>query len=300
MPFIALPSCKTQGNTQGNTHYELIDNTSASATSGTVVLIHGATVPMWVFDRQMSALVAAGHRVLRYDQFGKGQSDYPTAKYDRTFYLDQLKALLDALAIVEPVTLVGFSFGGACAAHFAARYPERVACLVLIAPVVCYEAGNKLVRLARTPWIGGLLLRWLALPKATARAGKLWSTTNITAADNARYEQLFRTQLAVNGFTPALLAQLRGDAFGDYRETYRDIGTHPRPAMLIWGNSDADIPAADIAFIREAMPNIEYHELANASHGLLFHDAETVNDLAVRFLGGEASNGKVGSSAVEI
>ena len=43
-----------------------------------------------------------------------------------------LAALLDALAITRPVTLVGNSFGGLLALAFAAAHPERVARLALI------------------------------------------------------------------------------------------------------------------------------------------------------------------------
>ena len=50
---------------------------------------------------------------------------------------DEVDALWHQLAdLAEPVHLVGHSFGGAVATHFALRYPERVASLVVYEPVL--------------------------------------------------------------------------------------------------------------------------------------------------------------------
>ena len=57
----------------GKTHYELV----GPETGRTVVLLHGGTIPMWTWDRQVPALVEAGFRVLRYDMCGRGYSDSP-------------------------------------------------------------------------------------------------------------------------------------------------------------------------------------------------------------------------------
>jgi len=40
-----------------------------------VVLVHGATIPMWVWKNLAADLAEGGFRVLRYDKFGRGYSD---------------------------------------------------------------------------------------------------------------------------------------------------------------------------------------------------------------------------------
>jgi pimeloyl-ACP methyl ester carboxylesterase len=40
-----------------------------------VVLVHGATVPMFTWDSIVPGLVAAGYRTVRYDMWGRGHSD---------------------------------------------------------------------------------------------------------------------------------------------------------------------------------------------------------------------------------
>src|SRR5262245_33250510 len=47
-----------------------------------VVLIHGVSGPMAVWDKTYAALVSAGFRVLRYDLYGRGWSDRPAVSYD--------------------------------------------------------------------------------------------------------------------------------------------------------------------------------------------------------------------------
>jgi len=78
----------------------------------TIVLIHGNAAPYVTWDNTVSALIAAGFRVLRYDLFGHGFSDRPELyRYNRDLYDNQLVELLTKLAISEPVYLVGTSQG---------------------------------------------------------------------------------------------------------------------------------------------------------------------------------------------
>lgn len=73
------------------------------------------------------------HTVLAPDLAGFGQSDKPNVAYDRGFHLDNLDAVVDGIAPSEPVVVVGHSVGAILAALWAARRPERVAALVLVA-----------------------------------------------------------------------------------------------------------------------------------------------------------------------
>src|SRR5207248_1905261 len=70
--------------------------------------------------------------VVLYDLRGHGRSERPAVGYTLADMVDDLGALLDALAIAEPVALVGNSFGGLLALAFASRHPQRVERVVLI------------------------------------------------------------------------------------------------------------------------------------------------------------------------
>ena len=98
-----------------------------TGTGPTIVLLHGFTLDLRMWDAQMAAFTPH-HQVLRYDLRGFGGSALP----DSTVYdhADDLCALLDHLGIAT-ATIVGLSMGGGVALDFALTYPERVRALIL-------------------------------------------------------------------------------------------------------------------------------------------------------------------------
>ena len=115
---------------EGTVHYRLTGDDQAPL----VVLIHGFSVPSFVWDEVIPPLLESGYRVLAYDNYGRGFSDRLSGPYtaDRSDRL--LVELLDKLQIRQKVHLVGYSMGGATAAIFCARHAAQVASLSLIAP----------------------------------------------------------------------------------------------------------------------------------------------------------------------
>jgi pimeloyl-ACP methyl ester carboxylesterase len=99
----------------------------------TVVFIHGLVMDnLSSFYFTLANPIAEHAEVVLYDLRGHGMSERPAGHYAVADLVADLGALLDALAIDRPVTLVGNSFGGLVALTFAAKYPERVARLALI------------------------------------------------------------------------------------------------------------------------------------------------------------------------
>lgn len=267
--------------THGVTEYELAGPEGGPP----VVLLHGGSVPMWTWDRQVPVLVKAGFRTLRYDMYGKGKSACPSLAYDKELFKGQLLELLAGLGVNVPVHLVGFSFGGATATNFMASYPERVRTLALISPVFHFSEGNALIRVARIPLLGRLFVDFVVMKKGLDRASKLWSGTE----SPEHYASLFRDQIGRPGFERAFLSFLRSDALGDYSDAYRKLGQAGSKPLLIWGTKDEDIPAAHIAKIRSLVPLAEYHELPGISHGAVFQASTAVNTLLLNHLGRGAS-----------
>lgn len=63
----------------GGTHCRLMGPSNGPV----AVLVHGGTVPSWIWDTLAGHLAATGYRVLTYDQFGRGLSERPKVVYDR-------------------------------------------------------------------------------------------------------------------------------------------------------------------------------------------------------------------------
>jgi len=98
----------------------------------TFVFLHGfgGQATQWRYQLQKYALE---NRVIAFDQRGHGLSDAPASGYDMDTIQQDLIAALAVLKVTGRVVVVGHSFGGAVAAEFAARQPERVERLILIA-----------------------------------------------------------------------------------------------------------------------------------------------------------------------
>jgi len=94
----------------------------------TVVLLHSKVCDRRMWDPQVPALVEAGHRVVRCDFRGFGDTPVPDRS---TSDADDVVELLDALG-AERVALVGASGGGRVALEIAAGRPQRVTVLALL------------------------------------------------------------------------------------------------------------------------------------------------------------------------
>src|SRR4051794_41883209 len=83
----------------------------------------GSDLRMW--DPQLEPLVAAGFRVVRYDQRGHGSSPAPDGPYTLEELGEDLVALLDRLELPR-VSLVGLSLGAMTGMWLAGHHPGRL------------------------------------------------------------------------------------------------------------------------------------------------------------------------------
>ena len=73
-----------------------------------VVLIHGYPLSGASWEKQVAALLKAGHRVITYDRRGFGKSSQPTIGYDYDTFAKDLHELVTQLKLSD-FALVGFS-----------------------------------------------------------------------------------------------------------------------------------------------------------------------------------------------
>src|SRR3954466_4356086 len=86
-----------------------------------VVLIHGYPLSGASWEKQVPALLNAGHRVITYDRRGFGKSSQPTDGYNYDTFAEDLRKLLAHLAL-QDFALVGFSMGGGEIARYFGKY----------------------------------------------------------------------------------------------------------------------------------------------------------------------------------
>ena len=83
--------------------------------------------------------IAKFARVIRYDRAGLGYSDRAGGPVSLPAIVADLRAVLSASGVLRPCILVGHSFGGLIVRAYAAWYPEEVAGLLLLDPVLPSE-----------------------------------------------------------------------------------------------------------------------------------------------------------------
>jgi pimeloyl-ACP methyl ester carboxylesterase len=96
----------------------------------TVVLVNGLADELESWGYQTPALVAAGYRVLTFDNRGVGESDKPAGPYTTRLFAEDTKALVDSLDL-RAFHLVGVSMGGMIAQEYALAYPGDLRSLLL-------------------------------------------------------------------------------------------------------------------------------------------------------------------------
>ncbi|WP_128254393.1 alpha/beta fold hydrolase [Falsirhodobacter deserti] len=94
-----------------------------------LLALHGHWMGASDFE-DLAADLAPAWRVVALDQRGFGESDH-TDRHALPAYISDAVALLDHLGIIDPVPVIGHSFGGIVAYHMAAQHPERVECMVI-------------------------------------------------------------------------------------------------------------------------------------------------------------------------
>jgi pimeloyl-ACP methyl ester carboxylesterase len=218
--------------THGQVHYQL----AGPEDGPRVVLVHGFSVPCFVWDPTFDKLFSEGFRVLRYDLYGRGYSDRPDVAYDRTLYVEQLRELLVALGVDGPVDLIGLSMGGPVVASFTDSYPGKVDRLVFVDPFVGpVEAGVLTV-----PGIGDFAaIVFVARTLPERLAEDFYSPDKVPD-----WEGRFREQMRYRGFRRALLRSLRQFMTEDFLDHYATVGRLAKPTLVFWGRHDRTVPFA--------------------------------------------------------
>lgn len=260
----------------GFTHYELCGPDHGQ----TIVLVHGFSVPYFIFEPTFNFLIRASFRVLRYDLFGRGFSDRPNVKYNIDLFVNQLRELLDILNIKQ-VNLIGLSMGGAISSTFTVNFPQRVRRLILIDPIGIRPMPlSWIYKVAILPGISELIL-------GLAGTEKMIQTAASDFFDPKHVEMFkdqYRVQLHYRGFKRAILSTLRNKTVDGFPEIYQRLGKLDIRVLLFWGRNDRTLPLAQSHEILSAVPHAEFHIIEDCGHIPHYEKPEEVNPILQQFL----------------
>jgi pimeloyl-ACP methyl ester carboxylesterase len=236
----------------GLVHYQLL----GPAEAPTVMLVPGATLPLFVWDPIIDPLLAAGFRVLRFDLFGRGYSDRPNLRNDPAFFNRQIKELLATLQVKTPVHLMGIASGGLTSVLYTDQYPNDVSSLILI----CTEGHGAtqgpipfILRLLLIPGIGDYLAD---LTGDRLMLDRLKGYSDDPTIVNDLRDRV-RPSIHIKGFKRSLLSTVRNMPLRDADQVYRRVGERRIPTLIVWGNQDRVTPVAMAKPVHEAMPHAE-------------------------------------------
>jgi pimeloyl-ACP methyl ester carboxylesterase len=260
-----------------------------------VVLIHGFGSSLHSWRKVAPGLAAAGFRVLALDLPGFGYSARPTAAaaYTTEAQAALVAEVLDLLAAElewdleqgpGAVDLVGHSFGGGVALTLAASRPERVRSLVLVDSTLPTHSRARRADLPFYRPLVYLLIRTVGLRRAFVRA----------ALERSFHDDSLVTRELVDAYRSRLL--LRGPA-GAYRSLTApiprvrlavDLAAIARPALVVWGEEDALIPARAGRRAAERLPDARFAVLPACGHIPMEECPEAWLEAVLGFLGGPA------------
>ena len=261
----------------GITHYEI----SNPDNENTVVLVHGFSVPYFIFDPTFEFLSQSGFRVLRYDLFGRGFSDRPRIRYNIDLFDKQLTDLLDALRISRPVNLIGLSMGGVIASTFTARRPEQVQSLTLIDPVGVKPVGiSPMLIVTKIPFVAEAVLGLMG-SECLVRDG---AKDIFDPALVKQFEAQYAIQMQYKGYIRAILSTIRNGMLDSFVNTYRRVGEMNKPVLLFWGCNDRTVPFEYSDILRAAIPNMEFHAIEDCGHIPHYEKPDEVNPTLLGFL----------------
>ncbi len=250
-----------------------------------VVLIHPWPQRLEIWERQETALVGAGHRVISYDRAGFGESEPSHGEaYDYDRLTQHLHGIIGALDLRD-ATLVGWSMGGGEVARYVGTHgSERLRGIVLLAaipPFLLHTADNPEGPVTDEAWRAG------NAALAADREGFLESVA--TAFFSVDGELLVGEQIAAQALAwaktadPTAIAGCQ-EAFSttDFRA---DLAKVDVPAAIIHGDADSMVPLQySGARAHAALPGSSLVVIPGAPHGLgITHDTE-VNEALLAFL----------------
>lgn len=262
----------------GYTHADVAGPDSAATAT---IFVHGTTIPSFIWEPNFRVLSDSGHRVIRYDLYGRGHSDRPSVRYDLQLFVRQLGELVDSLAPAEKLNLVGASIGSMVIAEYARQHPDRIASLVFVDPAGVGTDLPLAARLALAPGLGEYIMRVTGARQL--RPGRRM------LAHPERYPQIdsqYLATLSIRGSRRAILSTLRSVPFNGYESGYLAARALGKPTLLIWGTEDVIVPFEASDSVRSLIQPTRFHPVADAGHFPNFEAPDEVNAVLLEFLAG--------------
>lgn len=249
----------------------------------TIVFLHGWPGDHNLFEYQFDKLPEQGYRCIGIDTRGFGKSDKPFDGYDYNTLSDDVKNVVEALALSD-FTLVGHSTGGAIAARYMGRHKGYgVSKLVLIAAAV-----PSLIKRPDFPYGSDKetilqIIRgtYTDRPQMLRDFGNKFFFQNVTQAFS---DWFFQLGLQAAGWATAAVAKTW------LNETlFKDLEAISVPTLIIQGIHDKIVPFQLAQVQHKMIRDSTLIPFEYSGHGVFYDQKEEFNALLVKFTESKSS-----------
>jgi pimeloyl-ACP methyl ester carboxylesterase len=250
-----------------------------------VILVHGFGAKKETWHGLFNPL-SEKFKVIRFDNRGAGKSDRPNEPFTMNMFVEDIKGLMDALAI-EKAHIIGWSLGGMIVQHFLLKYPERVNKAVLL--LTNYKGqGVDLYKQSRHEGLDVLLedpekAFWDAVTLNYHRSFK----KKMKEDPKKKFYGLWSVEdlIEESAIDPATHADIDNQASAlEDHNTLDRLHEVQIETLLIAGSHDRVCPKSTMEEMAMRMPNSTLKVIDKAGHAAPNSRAPEVNELIIDFL----------------
>ena len=239
---------------KGYTYYEEANNES---TKGNIILVHGFSVPSYIWEVTFNTLKEKGYRVVMMDLFGRGNSDNPDLPQTDALRAQQVLDLMDALGI-EKAVLAGLSNGGRIISKMAALDASKIEALFYVSSSSFVDYETQIDTAVSPEEITSFIETY-----PTRSVGQL---EDFYAPERfPEWPQKYEKLLSHRGFAKALLSTQKNLTTMD--EIHQTIDSLELPVYVFWGVHDKVVVYADFdKKLKQLLPNMKEYFIEEAGH----------------------------------
>ena len=223
-----------------------------------IVLIHGFSVPSYIWNPTYKMLKEKGFYVISIDLYGRGNSKNIDGDYTDELFANQVLQLLNHLNI-DKADFVGLSNGGRVISKIADTKPEIIGRLIYVAS----SSFMKKTKALETDVSEKEVREFIDNNYSTIAKGQLQDFKYPEKFEgwDDKYEELLRYK----GFARALISTTKNHYTMD--EVHKNINNLNITVYTIWGDSDKVVVYDEFSErLNKLLPNRNEYFISNSGH----------------------------------